>query len=188
MGELLQMFQVLSSDDFITSRWKNGGGITHEIARSHSGDNWVWRISIAEVATDGPFSQFEGMSRILTVIEGKGVDLITPHGVIAALPLKPVAFSGDMDISSTLVDGEIKDLNIIFDFNKITAEVNLLRGPLIKETGADKFGFLALGGDIFVGSQLLKQGEFALGSNSSLNLNTESYGLWVSLSDKLSIV
>ena len=182
------MFKILSSDKFITSSWKNGGGITHEIARSHSGDNWVWRISIAEVSTDGPFSRFDGMSRILTVIEGKGVDLITPHGVIAALPLKPVAFSGDMDISSTLVDGKIKDLNIIFDLNKITAEVNLLRGPLIKETDADKFGFLALEGDVFVGSQLLKQGDFALGSNSSLNLNTGSYGMWVSLSDKLSMV
>jgi len=114
------MFKVLSSDKFITSRWKNGGGITHEIARSHLGDNWVWRISIADVATDGPFSRFDGMSRILTVIEGKGVDLISSDGVIAARPLKPVSFSGEMDISSRLVDGEIKDLNIIFDSTQIT--------------------------------------------------------------------
>ena len=182
------MFKVLSSDKFITSRWKNGGGITHEIARSHLGDNWVWRISIADVATDGPFSRFDGMSRILTVIEGKGVDLISSEGVIAARPLKPVSFSGEMDISSSLVDGEIKDLNIIFDSTQITAEVTLLKGPLTKKVGVDMFGFLPLRGRVFVGAQLLKVGEFVLGSTATLNLNTESFGLWVSLRKKKSSI
>ena len=179
------MFKILSPGKFISSSWKNGGGITREIARSHPGDDWVWRISIAEVTTDGPFSKFDGMSRILTVIEGKGVDLKSSDGVIAARLLKPVFFSGETDILSNLVNGEIKDLNIIFDHTKITAEVNLLKGPMIKNIGVGGFGFLALGGHIFAGSQLLKVGEFVLGSNISLNLNTGGYGLWVSLSEKV---
>ena len=83
------------------------------------------------------------------------------------------------------MNGEIKDLNIIFDHTKITAEVNLLKGPMIKNIGVGVFGFLALGGHIFAGSQLLKVGEFVLGSNISLNLNTGGYGLWVSLCEKV---
>ena len=94
-------------------------------------------------------------------------------------------FSGETEILSNLVNGEIKDLNIIFDHTKIKAEVNLLNGPMIKNIGVGKFGFLALGGRIYVGSQLLKVGEFVLGSNISLNLNTGSYGLWVSLYEKV---
>ena len=179
------MFKILPPGKFVSSSWKNGGVITHEIARSHPDDKWVWRISIAEVTTDGPFSQFNGMSRILTVIEGKGVDLISSADVIAARLLKPVFFSGETEILSNLVNGEIKDLNIIFDHTKIKAEVNLLNGPMIKNIGVGKFGFLALGGRIYVGSQLLKVGEFVLGSNISLNLNTGSYGLWVSLYEKV---
>ena len=184
-GSSFSVFKILPPGKFVSSSWKNGGGITHEIARSHPDDKWVWRISIAEVTTDGPFSQFNGMSRILTVIEGKGVDLISSADVITARLLKPVFFSGETEILSNLVNGEIKDLNIIFDHTKIKAEVNLLNGPMIKNIGVGKFGFLALGGRIYVGSQLLKVGEFVLGSNISLNLNTGSYGLWVSLYEKV---
>ena len=63
---------------FTTAPWKNGGGVTHEIAKSEEDGAWLWRLSIAEVATDGPFSAFLGLSRILTVIEGEGLQLHLP--------------------------------------------------------------------------------------------------------------
>lgn len=80
--------------DFQTARWQNGGGVTHEIARLEEGGALVWRISLAEVAADGPFSSFAALTRVLTVIDGMGMDLETPTQVLPALPLGPVRFSG----------------------------------------------------------------------------------------------
>ena len=54
--------RVLLSD-VKASPWKNGGGVTREIAKGAAAgpdDDWGWRISIAEVERDGPFSTFPG--------------------------------------------------------------------------------------------------------------------------------
>lgn len=55
------------------SPWKNGGGETAEILCHPQGagfGDFNWRISTARVASSGPFSTFEGIDRILTVLEG----------------------------------------------------------------------------------------------------------------------
>ncbi|MCV2868067.1 HutD family protein [Defluviimonas sp. WL0002] len=107
--------RIFSPDDFDTQPWKNGGGVTHEIAREDQGGALLWRLSIAEVKTDGPFSFFPGLARVLTVIEGAGLYLETPEGRIEALPLTPVAFSGDTAVTSRMIDGPVRDFNVIYD-------------------------------------------------------------------------
>ena len=59
-------------------RWKNGGGETAEIAVSPPGaalDAFDWRLSMAKVETDGPFSAFPGIDRTLAILEGEGIRL-----------------------------------------------------------------------------------------------------------------
>ncbi|MGL4490216.1 MAG: HutD/Ves family protein, partial [Rhizobiaceae bacterium] len=130
------MFRIITPDQFVTSRWKNGGGVTHEIARHELNSAWVWRLSIAEVATNGPFSHFAGLSRILTVIEGNGIELHTPDAAIKAKHLEPVHFSGDAPVDGRLVDGPIRDLNVIFDGALIDAHVESVAGPRTIYCGA----------------------------------------------------
>lgn len=124
------MYRLLLPHEFTTSPWKNGGGITHEIARWPEEGPWHWRLSIAEVASDGPFSRFDGMERILTVIEGAGIDLHSPAGVMQARLGQPVAFSGEVPIDSQMVDGPIRDFNVIFDPRHCAATVALAEGPV----------------------------------------------------------
>ena len=114
---------------FHTQPWKNGGGITHEIARADRDGQLLWRLSIAEVAADGPFSAFPGLSRILTVIEGAGLHLDTAESRLDALPLAPLAFSGDLPVASRLIAGPIRDFNVIFDSSQLTVTVSLIEGP-----------------------------------------------------------
>ena len=55
------------------TRWKNGGGVTHELAVWPDGadlSRFDARLSMAEVAADGPFSAFAGIDRTLAVLEG----------------------------------------------------------------------------------------------------------------------
>ena len=67
--------KIIRFANLATAPWKNGGGVTREIARLDSDGAMVWRLSIADVAVEGPFSKFAGMQRILTVIEGAGMRL-----------------------------------------------------------------------------------------------------------------
>ena len=110
--------------------WRNGGGVTREVARhprtpfpptvpqtapEGTGQDgaWDWRVSIAEVSKAGPFSAYAGMDRVLTVIDG---DLLLLSVDGAEHPLekyRPFRFSGDADSAGALPTGDIRDLNVI---------------------------------------------------------------------------
>ncbi|MEJ1966813.1 MAG: HutD family protein [Gammaproteobacteria bacterium] len=69
---------IVRSADYRRMPWKNGGGETREIAVSPAGaalDALDWRVSLATVASDGPFSVFSGVTRTLSVIRGAGINL-----------------------------------------------------------------------------------------------------------------
>lgn len=173
--------RIILPGTFVASRWKNGGGVTHEIARAEAPDGrWLWRLSVAEVAEDGPFSAFEGLARILTVIEGAGIDLHTPQGVIAALPLRPVAFAGDLPVTGRLKAGPLRDLNVIYDPARVRAGVERLDGPM-DLAAAGEAGFLVLGGEVAAEGQGVPPGACVLGRDVRLTLAAGALGLMVRL-------
>ena len=66
--------QILRAADRVATRWKNGLGVTREIAAYPPGsdlDSFGWRVSMASVDTGGPFSSFPGVDRQLAVLEGR---------------------------------------------------------------------------------------------------------------------
>ncbi|MDI3338743.1 HutD family protein [Defluviimonas aestuarii] len=120
------MHIVIRPEEFHRQPWKNGGGVTFEIARVEFDGHLHWRLSLAEVASDGPFSAFPGLARILTVIEGAGLILETPGGPIAAHPLDPVLFPGSLPVHARLIGGKVRDLNLIYDPALIDGAVRLV--------------------------------------------------------------
>jgi uncharacterized protein len=98
--------------------WKNGGGETTEIIASPEGaglDEFEWRVSMARVAMDGPFSRFPDVERTLCVIEGEGLALTIagkPEVVLTQVSA-PFRFIGDASVTSRLVRGPITDLNVM---------------------------------------------------------------------------
>jgi len=147
------MVRLIRPADFTPARWKNGGGITHEIAAVTDAHGPLWRLSIAEVASDGPFSTFAGLSRILTVIKGAGLILETPDGRLQAKPLVPLVFSGDTPVSSRMLRGPIRDFNLIYDAGRIKTSVAVSDslGGLAVEGANDRLVILLLGGGLHVG-------------------------------------
>ena len=109
--------RVLRAADRIATPWKNGGGFTREVAAFPPGaglDAFEWRISLAQIAADGPFSTFPGVDRVLTVIQGEGLLLTVDDRMLAldaASP--PLAFSGEAKVTARLTDGAISDLNVM---------------------------------------------------------------------------
>lgn len=118
--------QFFERDNLIPVPWKNGGGITREIAASEAGAPF-WRLSIADVTKNGEFSVFPGLHRILTVVEGDGMVLQGQNETYRASPLNPVSFPGDILLLGKLIEGPVQNFNLIYDATKLDAEVTVLR-------------------------------------------------------------
>lgn len=96
------------------SPWRNGGGITRELAAWPAQGEWLWRMSVAEVNANGPFSVFEGIDRWFAVLEGAGVELTmmdsnTAHTTRTA----PFQFDGGAPTTCRLIDGPTQDFNLM---------------------------------------------------------------------------
>lgn len=122
------MLTLFSPENFKTIPWKNGLGHTTELAISDGGtlDNFDWRLSIASVVNDGNFSNFAGYQRNLVLIEGEGLILDHGNGDIDELTslLDIARFDGGSNTHGALVNGGIKDFNIMTNQGSFTPEVN----------------------------------------------------------------
>jgi environmental stress-induced protein Ves len=107
---------VLRSGDYQRMPWKNGGGTTTEIWKAESpAGEMLWRLSIADVASDGPFSEFPGIDRWIMVISGNGMELTIDGMGTKRLDrlYQPLAFSGDATTTCRLLGGPIQDFNFM---------------------------------------------------------------------------
>lgn len=98
--------------------WKNGGGSTTEIAIAplDAGfDDFEWRVSLATIAADGPFSQFPGVDRTLVLVEGHGVTLDFDDGerVLVCEDEPLAAFPGETRVDAKLNRGATTDFNVM---------------------------------------------------------------------------
>jgi len=122
---------ILRAADRIATPWKNGGGITREVAvwpPNSNFDDFDWRISIAEVREAGPFSTFEGIDRTMAILSGR-LELRFPERTITLDPrCEPLAFAGDMSCEGIPLDGPVTDLNVMVRRGRIAARVKRFRG------------------------------------------------------------
>jgi environmental stress-induced protein Ves len=104
--------------------WKNGGGVTVDIADAYapgaSAGAWsamLWRFGRTQIVAPGPFSDLSGYDRILTVIGGRGLALEIAGGRELDIrePFRPVRFAGEDRIVSRLEAGPVAVLNLIAD-------------------------------------------------------------------------
>ena len=90
----------LTTADYRTMPWANGRGTTVELLREDGPDGLLFRLSMASVIEDGPFSVFPGIERNLTVILGPGFRLDGPGLSLPCKPLVPLAFAGDLPLQA----------------------------------------------------------------------------------------
>ncbi|WP_438288249.1 HutD/Ves family protein [Edwardsiella tarda] len=111
-------WQIHRLSDYAIQPWHNGQGHTREIMRedNRSGTRFRWRLSMADVTHDAPFSHYGGYQRILSLLEGDGLELTidgTPQPMLHGGDI--ARFSGDSRVTSQLCDGMVRDLNLIYD-------------------------------------------------------------------------
>ncbi len=110
--------KILRASTYKRMPWKNGGGETVEIAvfpEKASLSDFDWRVSMATVASDGPFSSFPGIDRTLSILQGNGMRLTIDgrEPIVLTGETAPLPFPADVATSATLVDGPVVDLNVM---------------------------------------------------------------------------
>ncbi len=124
----------LTSEDVVLQPWKNGRGVTRELAIWPPGStlahgDFEWRISCSVIESPGPFSKFAGFDRVLVITRGTGLSLA--HGEDAPRArlrtFEPYRFSGEWTTRCDLVAGAVEDLNVISRASQCRVHVEVSR-------------------------------------------------------------
>jgi uncharacterized protein len=127
------VYRKIAADELTVVPWKNGGGVTTEVASGPprgADQDWSWRVSIADVGETGPFSEFPGIDRTISVIEGGGMDLEFADGRMVPLELNnPVNFHGGAAVTGILRADAIRDFNVMVDRRYFQAALDIMPEP-----------------------------------------------------------
>jgi environmental stress-induced protein Ves len=140
--------------------WKNRGGTTREILSWPPGadvEAFAWRVSVATITADGPFSSFCGVDRTIALLRGDGVRL-HGDGLDHRLdrPGVPFAFDGAVPLDCALIGGPCVVLNIMARRRRGRARLDLVTDPVTLT--ATHGLLLSLRGDWRVGADEVSPG------------------------------
>jgi hypothetical protein len=109
------VLRILRSHDHTVVPWRNGGGVTREVALQNAPDgDFLWRVSIATVGQSGPFSRFHGIDRTIVVLAGAGFRLrVDDQNVDLCSTDPPFSFSGEAEVMAEVSAGDTLDLNVM---------------------------------------------------------------------------
>jgi environmental stress-induced protein Ves len=149
---IVPAIRLLPASGHADMPWKNGLGRTAEIARHPaSGAAFDWRISIATIAADGPFSTFPGCDRTLVPISGRGVALdFTDGTTLRGDCFDLLRFAGELGCEGRLLGGETRDLNVITRRAAVTHGVTVADLPRSIATEGTTTLIVALAGGVTV--------------------------------------
>lgn len=111
-------FKLIPASSLVPVPWKNGGGVTRQVAIYPEGaslDSFAWRISAALVEQAGPFSIFKGIDRFIAVTHGVSMTLVDAADQSRRTLLRGqvFAFSGETAFNSELSAGPVQDFNLM---------------------------------------------------------------------------
>ena len=150
----------LKPQDYLITPWKNGQGSTSQMSIYPNGStlsagDFDWRLSTAEISSDGDFSIFPQFERLLLIWQGSGMHLnkkLLPPFVVHS-------FKGDEKIHAELVREKVKDLGLIYDPKKVKATFSVLESPTTLTLGSGQHFFFAAEGSFKMKEHRLHAGE-----------------------------
>lgn len=109
--------KIVRRDEGRVSRRKNLAGITYEIAAHPEGasyEDFIWRMSRAEIDDNAALLAFPGVDRTLVLVEGRGVALDFGDGtVILGADSGPLSFPGEAPVVAWLNAGKVCEFNVM---------------------------------------------------------------------------
>ena len=170
---------LISSQEYQVMPWKNGGGVSTELAiypkKSNFSESFDWRISLALIKGSGPFSTFSGYDRVIIQFKGNPMQLNHLNQPSHQLrPLVPYYFQGDWITEGVLQGGEAQDFNVMTKRSRYQSSVECLsmKSDCKEIHPRGDFCFVwAMQGEIRL---KVEQQEFALSHQASLLIEKAS--------------
>jgi uncharacterized protein len=120
------MIALLTPSHYRAIPWKNGGGLSTDIATDATGGE-IWRFGRTPISVAGPFSDYTGYDRVQVLINGRGLVLDGPDGEIdLRTPFKVVRYKGELPLVSRLEAGPVEVVNLIGLRAKVTVDMQML--------------------------------------------------------------
>ncbi len=153
-------------------RWANRGGWTTEIVAVPHADDWQWRLSVADVASDGPFSRFPGVARTIALLSGNGFALSVdgaPEQVIDR-SFEPFHFDGSAETDCRLIDGPVQDVNLMVRRGSVDLSFSFITVPPGAAVSVDAEVVVVVAGSITAGGRRLDLLDAVRSTEGSLSI------------------
>lgn len=168
--------QIIRREDFREGRWKNGLGLSWDIAADQpAADEFGWRFALARIDRDVSFSLYPGVDRIFTLVEGDGLDLDFEGRPPLAVERRfvPHVYPCDVPAFCRLRGGPCRALNLFYRRGAFTAGADVLSSAAeIVHPG--QVLLFALHGAADVNGASLRPGDAAIAAGS-LRAETEGF-------------
>lgn len=158
---------IVREKDCIPVPWKNGLGITREIAifpAGSSADSFIWRTSVAEVNTAAPFSSFPGIDRNIVLLQGEGFTMTLDGEITHPLrvPFEPFAFRGEAKVDVALAAGATRDFNLMVRRDNARGSIGVWCEAKSYRVSEDVAMIYCARGQINIGGEVLHAGDTCL--------------------------
>jgi len=155
---------ILRLHDCPARPWKNGLGRTRELAVEPRGagmEDFLWRVSVAEVDSAAPFSAFPGIDRTIVLLDGDGFHMALDDGRTNALtePFVPFAFAGEAQVAVMLAGGPSRDFNLMVRRGHARGHVAVWRQPDDARLNAETVLLFCARGRVRLGESSLHAGD-----------------------------
>jgi environmental stress-induced protein Ves len=169
-------------DSYRTVPWRNGRGETLVLRSAAAPDaaDFAWRLSIAMVDSDGPFSHFPRCDRTLILLDGSGLTLTHDNGQVDTLGKRfaSAEFSGDGGTLAALHDGPIRDFNVMTHRDYCAAAVTVLEGDEEKSLAVDSEVLLIYAVDAGVAITAPQDESVTIAQHQLLQCESPAPGQW----------
>lgn len=111
-------------------RWRNGAGWTTVLAQAEGGEPVEWRISVAEIECDAPFSDYAGYDRTIVAEDGAFTLEFDDGERVDIAPLTPFSFAGERAVFCRLHGSPVNAFNVMTLRGAFTHEVRVQDGEI----------------------------------------------------------
>ncbi|GAB3069520.1 HutD family protein [Nocardioides zeae] len=121
--------------------WRNGAGVTRELAADPGG---AWRVSVAAIDGPAPWSAFPGVDRVSCVVAGEGLVLTVDGAEQPVRRGEVLAYRGESVVLGRPLGGPVQNLNLVLARGRATGSMRVVDLASV-EPGADDVLLWALG-------------------------------------------
>ena len=135
------MLRLIRQSEFTEGPWRNGMGVSWEIAsfKPEGAADFSWRVAKARIDRDVPFSIYPGIDRVFMQLSGNGLDLEFEGGRVLQVheSFVPHAFACDVPLYCKLRNGPCFDLNLFTARGAYGAEPQVVQLEGLVEVALD---------------------------------------------------